>query len=213
MFFNLSYQTYNTFLNAMTGQWYTTFPIASLSEAQLLKLAEFYTDACFYPIIMENERIFRTEAWRYRLESADAPLTIEGTVYSEMLGATTLQQQASTNLMRAAFPGSMAGNESGGDPEAIPDMTWQALKDYHDRYYHPSNSAAYLYGQFEDYTAFLRLLDGYYSRYEKREFSFREDAGYTPITAPVVESCPSRWSRAPAPNTPPSSTMPLSARA
>ncbi|MBQ6358995.1 MAG: insulinase family protein, partial [Clostridia bacterium] len=76
MFFNLSYQTYNTYMNAFTGKWYTSFPLASLSEAQLLKLAEFHTDACFNPVIMENERIYRTEAWRYRLESADAPLTI-----------------------------------------------------------------------------------------------------------------------------------------
>lgn len=105
MFFNLNYQTYNTFLNATTGQWVTAYPIASLSEAQLLKLAEFYTDACFNPIIMENERIFRTEAWRYRLERAEDPLTIEGTVYSEMQGAMDLQRQAGVNLMRAAFPG------------------------------------------------------------------------------------------------------------
>ena len=91
MFFNLNYQTYNTFLNAMTGQWFTCYPIASLSEAQLLKLAEFYTDACFYPMIMENEHIFTTEAWRYRLESPEDDLTMEGTVYSEMLGAMTLQ--------------------------------------------------------------------------------------------------------------------------
>ena len=189
MFFNLNYQTYNTFLNAQTGQWYTSYPIASLSEAQLLKLAEFYTDACFYPIIMQNERIFRTEAWRYRLEDPEDPLTIEGTVYSEMLGAMSLNRAANYNYIRAAFPGSMAGNVSGGDPEAIPDMTWQSLKDYHDRYYHPSNCVAYLYGAFEDYAAFLELLDGYFSAYERREFT-RDDAGYTPITAPVVQSLP-----------------------
>lgn len=189
MYFNLSYQTYNTYLNATTSQWYTSYPIASLSEAQLLKLAEFYTDACFHPVIMENEHIFRTDAWRYRLEKADDPLTIEGTVYSEMLGAITLQRQAIMDMRRAAFPGSMAGNVSGGDPDHIPEMTWQALKDYHDRYYHPSNCAAYLYGQFEDYTAFLRLLDGYFSQYEKRQF-VREDASYTPITEPVVQSVP-----------------------
>ena len=189
MFFNLNYQTYNTFLNAMTSQWFTCYPIASLSEAQLLKLAEFYTDACFYPMIMENERIFTTEAWRYRMETPEDDLTMEGTVYSEMLGAMTLQKKAYNNLLRAAFPGSMAGNISGGDPEYIPDMTWEALKDYHDRYYHPSNCAAYLYGDFDDYTAFLELLDGYFSAFERREF-VREDAGYTPITEPVVQSLP-----------------------
>lgn len=189
MFFNLSYQTYNTFMNAFTGQWNTSYPLASLSEKQLLKLAEFYTDACFFPIIMENERIFHTEAWRYRMETPEDDLTIEGTVYSEMLGAITLKRQAIKNLYCAAFPGSMACNESGGDPDYIPDMTWQALKDYHDRYYHPSNCAAYLYGAFEDYTAFLRLLDSYFSQFERREFS-HADAGYTPITAPVVQTLP-----------------------
>ena len=189
MYFNLRYQTYNTFMNAATDQWHTDYPIASLSEAQLLKLAEFYTDGCFYPAIMQNEHIFRTEAWRYRLESAEDPLSIEGTVYSEMLGATTLQKAANMNLLRAVFPGSLATNDFGGDPDSIPDMTWQALKDYHDLYYHPSNCAAYLYGQFEDYTAFLKLLDGYFSAFEKREFS-HDDAGYAPITEPVVQSLP-----------------------
>ena len=189
MYFNLSYQTYKTYLNAQTNQRYTAYPIASLSEAQLLKLAEFYTDACFFPIIMENEHIFRTEAWRYRLERPEDPLTLEGTVYSEMLGALNINRMAGVNYIRAAFPGSMAGNISGGDPEYIPDMTWQALKDYHDRYYHPSNSVAYLYGAFKDYGAFLELLDSYYSQFERREF-LREDPGYTPITEPVVKAVP-----------------------
>ena len=189
MFFNLKYQTYNTFMNALTSQWLTSYPVASLSEAQLLKLAQFYTDGCFHPIIMENEHIFRTEAWRYRLENPEDALSIEGTVYSEMLGAMNLKRQAFVNLLRAAFPGSMAGNVATGDPEFIPDMTWQALKDYHDLYYHPSNCAAYLYGQFEDYAAFLELLDGYFSAYERREFT-RNDSNYAPITEPVELSLP-----------------------
>ena len=189
MFFGLTYQTYNTYLNAQTSQRYTAYPIASLSEAQLLKLAEFYTDACFYPVIMENEHIFRTEAWRYRLERPEDPLTLEGTVYSEMLGAINLSRAAFRNSLQATYPGSTVGNVSGGDPEYIPDMTWQMLKDYHERYYHPSNSAAYLYGAFEDYGAFLELLDGYYSRFERREF-LHEDAGYAPITESVTESVP-----------------------
>ena len=136
---------------------------------------------------MDNESVFRTEGWRYRLESAEDELTIEGTVYSEMLGAWTLERVAMLNALRAMFPGSMVGNESGGDPDFIPDMTFEALTGYHDLYYHPSNCAAYLYGQFEDYEAFLKLLDGYFSAYERREF-VREDAGYAPIAEPVVET-------------------------
>ena len=189
LWFNLSYQTYNTFMNAMTGKRYTCYPLASLSEAQLLKYADYYADSCFNPTLMENEQVYRTEAWRYRMEDADAPLSIEGTVYSEMQGAWTLQRVANLNALRAMFPGSMAGNDPGGDPDFIPDMTYDMLTGYHDLYYHPSNCVGYLYGQFEDYTAFLKLLDGYFSEYGKKEFT-RSDDGYTPITEPVVQSLP-----------------------
>ena len=189
LFFNLSFQTYNSYINAATGARYTTYPVASLSEAQLLKLADYYTDSCFHPILMDNEQIYRTEAWRYRLNDPEDELTYEGTVYSEMLGALSQQRMAYYNFLRAMFPGSMAGNISGGDPDYIPDMTWDMLKNYHDLYYHPSNCVAYLYGQFEDYAAFLELLDGYFSAYERREFT-RTDDGYEPITEPVVQAVP-----------------------
>ena len=186
LFFNLSYQTYNTFMNAMTGALYTTYPVASLSEAQLLKYADYYTDSCLHPMILEDESIFREEAWRYRLADAEDELSIEGTVYSEMLGAMDLTSTAYSNLLRAAFPGSTIGNISGGDPAFIPDMTWESLRDYHELYYHPSNCCAYLYGQFEDYTAFLKLLDEAFAPYEKREFDFT-DADYVPLTESVTD--------------------------
>ena len=187
LFFNLSYQTYNTYMNAMTSSLYTTYPVASLSEEQLLRYADFYTDSCFNPMIMEDEDIFREEAWRYRLADMDSPLTIEGTVYSEMLGAHELFSTSYTNLLRTAFPGSTIGNVSGGEPESIPDMTWEGLQDYHNTYYHPSNCAAYLYGEFSDYTAFLKLLDEAFAPYEKREFDFT-DEGYEPIKTSVESS-------------------------
>ncbi len=80
----VSYQTYNTYVNAYTTDAMTCYPVGSLSEAQLLKLAEYYTDACYHPLILQNEKIFRTEAWRYRLEKPEDEMIIEGTVYSEM---------------------------------------------------------------------------------------------------------------------------------
>ena len=181
LFFNLSYQTYNTYMNALTGSLYTTYPVASLSEEQLLRYADYYTDSCLNPTIMTDESIFREEAWRYRLEDMDDELSIEGTVYSEMKGALDLTSTAYTNFLRAAFPGSTIGNVSGGDPDSIPDMTWESLKAYHDLYYHPSNCMAFLYGQFEDYAAFLQLLDEAFAPYEKREFSF-DDADYKPLS-------------------------------
>ena len=186
LFFNLSYQTYNTFMNAETMALLTTYPVASLSEAQLLKYADYYTDSCLHPMVLEDESIFREEAWRYRMADMDSPLTIEGTVYSEMSGLLNLQASAFNNMHRAAFPGSTIGNEEGGDPASIPDMSWQDLIDYHAAWYHPSNCMAFLYGQFDDYSAFLKLLDEAFSPYERRDFSF-EDSGYTPITEPVTE--------------------------
>lgn len=187
LFFNLMNQTYNTYMNAATYPLMTTYPVASLSEEQLLRYADFYTDSCLHPMVLSDESIYREEAWRYRLADADAPLTLEGTVYSEMLAAMDLDSWAMFNLLRAAFPGSTIGNVSGGDPAFIPDMTWEALKEYHERYYHPSNCIAYLYGEFEDYAAFLKLLDEAFSPYEKREFTF-EDPDYEPITGPVEKT-------------------------
>ena len=186
LFFNLSYQTYNTYMNAETMALLTTYPVASLSEAQLLKYADFYTDSCLHPMVLEDEDIFLEEAWRYRLADADSPLTIEGTVYSEMQGVLNLQSAAFNNMHRLAFPGSTIGNEEGGEPASIPDMSWQDLIDYHGTYYHPSNCMAFLYGQFEDYTAFLKLLDEAFAPYDRQEFTF-DDSGYVPITEPVAE--------------------------
>ena len=189
LFFNLSYQTYQTYMNAATYDCMTTYPVASLSEAQLLKLADYYTDSCLHPMIMEDESIFREEAWRYRMADADAPLTIEGTVYSEMLGAIDLETQAYLNYARATFPGSYLGFESGGEPAHIPEMTWDSLKNYHNLFYHPSNCICYLYGDIEDYPAFLALLNEAFADYEKREFTF-EDADYEPLTEPAESSLP-----------------------
>ncbi len=189
LFFNLSYQTYNTYMNAATMPLLTYYPVASLSEAQLLKYADFYTDSCLHPSVMTDESIFREEAWRYRLSDMEDELTIEGTVYSEMMGAVNLEQTSWMNLLRTAFPGSVLGNESGGNPSFIPDMTWEALKEYHDRYYHPSNCIAFLYGKFEDYSAFLKLLNEAFAPYEKREFHL-DDPDYTPLTESLECSLP-----------------------
>ncbi|MBR0207266.1 MAG: insulinase family protein [Oscillospiraceae bacterium] len=189
LFFNLSYQTYNTYMNAMTSALYTTYPVASLSEEQLLRYADYYTDSCLHPTIMTDESIFREEAWRYRLEDEGDELSIEGTVYSEMKGARDLFSTAYTNILRAAFPGSTIGNVSGGEPESIPDMTWDSLRAYHELYYHPSNCIAFLYGQFDDYAAFLKLLDEAFRPYEKKEFRF-EDEDYAPLGESTEEFLP-----------------------
>ena len=187
LWMNVAYQTYNTYMNAYTTDAMTCYPVASLSEAQLLKLADMYTDMCLNPDIMKKESIYRTEAWRYEMADAEAPLTYNGTVYSEMLGARTLARVANINANKVTFPGASVSYEYGGDPDVIPELTWQELKDYHDKYYHPSNCLAILYGEFEDYTLFLKMLNEAFAPFEKKEFSF-EEPGYTRITEPAVST-------------------------
>ena len=184
LWMNLVYQTYNTYMNAYTADAMTCYPIASLSETQLLKYADYYTDSCLHPSVLKDESIYRTEAWRYRMADMEDDLTIEGTVYTEMLGATTLDRKALYNANRVTFPGAAIALDQGGDPDAIPDMTWEQLQDYHEKFYHPANCMVYLYGQFEDYTAFLELLDQAFAPYERTEFHYA-DTAYTPITEPV----------------------------
>ena len=185
LWFNLSFQTYNTYMNASTGPFYTYYPIASLSEDQLLALADFYTDMIFNPLFIEDKSIFDEEAWRYVLKSPDDELTIAGTVYSEMLGAYTRTRKAYKNFEATILPGSYVVNDSGGNPDVIPDMTWDDIKDYHKKYYHPSNSLSIIYGKVDIWEDFLGLLDSYFKAYDKKEFDLT-DSGYTPITGPVT---------------------------
>lgn len=185
LFFNISFQTYNTYMNAYTQDLMTGFPMASLSEAQLLKLADFYVDSCFHPMIMSDESIFRTQAWHYDLPEAEGELTYEGVVYSEMTGAMTLEATALDRANDVTFPGSSLSYSYAGLPEAIPEMTWEDVKNFHDLYYHPSNSFSILYGQLNDPGAFLKLLDNEFSKFEKKDFP-QEENGYRQITEPVT---------------------------
>ena len=186
---NVAYQTYNTYINAYTTDAMTCYPVASLSEEQLLHLADFYISMCFEPLILRDESIYRTEAWRYNMADTDDELTIKGTVYTEMQGAYTLSRAALLNANRATFPGGSLCYDYGGDPDYIPDMTYEALKSYHELFYHPSNCMAYLYGDLEDYGAFLALLDAAFSPYEKSDFTY-EQVDYTRITEPVTAEYP-----------------------
>ncbi len=185
LWFNVSYQTYNTYMNASTYPFMTQYPVASLSEDQLYTLTDFYLDSVFNPMVLTDKSIFDEEAWRYELESADDELTINGTVYSEMLGATTRSRKAGKNFEGTIFPGSFIANDSGGNPDAIPFLTWDEVKEYHSKYYHPSNSLTFLYGKIENWEGYLELLDSYFSDYEAKEFDLT-DYGYTPITEPVT---------------------------
>ncbi len=179
-FFEMGSKTSNTFLNAMTGQYYTMYPMASTSEEQLLKYVDYYMNGLTDPLAVENPYALMREAYRYELPDADSEITLQGVVYSEMLGALNQSRWANYNFNRMLWPNSYVTTVSGGDPDYIPDLTIEAVKAFHDKYYHPSNASMYLTGDVE-LPRFLELLDTeFLSKYEKTEVVI-EDSNYTPL--------------------------------
>ena len=146
-FVELAKGSLNTFLNAMTYPDKTVFPVASCNDADFQNLMDVYLDAVFYPNIYKNELIFRQEGWHYHLEKAEDPLTYNGVVYNEMKGAfSSAEEVLDRSVFSALFPDTPYGVESGGDPACIPELTYEEFLDFHRKYYHPSNSYIYLYG-------------------------------------------------------------------
>lgn len=137
----------NTFLNAMTYPDKTIYPIASYNEKDFHNLMEVYLDAVFYPNIYNKEEIFKQEGWHYELEDLDGEIRYNGVVYNEMKGAfSSPEQQLYRLIQHSLYPDTAYGTESGGDPDSIPDLTYEDYLNFHRRYYHPANSYIYLYG-------------------------------------------------------------------
>lgn len=152
----------NTFLNAMTYPDKTVYPIASCNDKDFQNLMHVYMDAVFYPNIYEHDEIFRQEGWSYKLDSADGKLAYNGVVYNEMKGAFSSPEGVLDRVvLNSLFPDTSYRNESGGDPEVIPELTYEQFLDFHRTYYHPANSYIYLYGDM-DMAEKLEWLDKEY---------------------------------------------------
>lgn len=137
----------NTFLNAMTYPDKTVYPVASTNDKDFDNLIDVYMDAVFHPNIYKHEEIFRQEGWHYEMEDKDSPLTINGVVYNEMKGAFSSPDDVlEREITHSLYPDTTYGVESGGDPKDIPTLTYEEYKAFHQRYYHPSNSYIYIYG-------------------------------------------------------------------
>ena len=152
----------NTFLNAMTYPDKTMYPVASCNKKDFQNLMHVYMDAVFYPNIYEHPEIFWQEGWSYKLESKEDKLSYNGVVYNEMKGAFSSPEGVLDRIiMSSLFPDTCYAKESGGDPDAIPELTYEMFLDFHRTYYHPSNSYIYLYGDM-DMIEKLQWLDEYY---------------------------------------------------
>ncbi len=169
-FVELAKGSLNTFLNAMTYADKTLYPLASCNDQDFCNLMSVYMDAVFYPNIYTNRKIFEQEGWHYELESPDGELKYNGVVYNEMKGAYSAPESALRYAINETlFPNGTYGKSSGGDPLAIPQLSYEQFLNFHRQYYHPSNSYIYLYGDM-DMEERLDWLDAeYLSKFDRQE--------------------------------------------
>lgn len=161
-FIELAKGSLNTFLNAMTYPDKTVYPVASCNDQDFKNLMDVYLDAVFNPNITKYEEIFKQEGWHYELTGKDYELKINGVVYNEMKGAYSSPDEVlSSQIYRSLFPDNTYSKDSGGNPEYIPKLTYEAYLDFYHKYYHPSNSYIYLYGDM-DVVERLEWLDKEY---------------------------------------------------
>jgi len=160
----------HTFINAMTAADMTLYPVASTNDKDFLNLARVYLDAVFYPKIYEQPNIFHQEGWHHELKDPGADLAIRGVVYNEMQGAFSSPDSI---IMRgsqhAQFPETPYGYESGGDPEAIPSLSYEDFIAFHQKYYHPDNAHIVIYGDM-DPDPVMELMDrDYLSQFQQKK--------------------------------------------
>lgn len=199
-FMELLKSSMNTFLNAMTYADMTIYPVSSMNRKDLKNLIDVYMDSVLFPIIHEKKEIFLQEGWHYHILSEEEPITYNGVVYNEMRGAySSPETNVAVQVGRALNAGTTYDHESGGYPYDIPSLSYEALKAFHKKYYHPSNSLIYLYGDV-DLDELLAMLDQeYLSHFERRpadsalvlkdpepglrqlDFSYPADATQTPL--------------------------------
>lgn len=169
-FIELAKGSLNTFLNAMTYPDKTVYPVASCNDQDFKNLMDVYLDAVFNPNITKYEEIFKQEGWHYELTGKDDELKINGVVYNEMKGAYSSPDEVlSSQIYRSLFPDNTYSKDSGGNPEYIPKLTYEAYLDFYHKYYHPSNSYIYLYGDMDAVERLEWLDKEYLSLYDYKK--------------------------------------------
>lgn len=175
----------NTFLNAMTYPDKTVYPIASCNDTDFHNMMHVYLDAVFYPNIYKEPKIMMQEGWHYELENSEGELTYNGVVYNEMKGAfSSADDLLMRKIQSSLLKDTPYGFESGGDPEFIPDLTQEDFVEFHKKYYHPSNSYIYLYGDADMDKELTFIDEEYLSHFEYAEID-SSIASQAPFAKPV----------------------------
>jgi len=166
----LSKGSLNTFLNAMTGSDITLYPVSSMNNKDFQSLMHIYLDAVFNPLIYEDPRILDQEGWHHDLEHADSNMTYRGVVYNEMKGAFSSPTRELGYLVdKQLFPDTPYRFSSGGYPAAIPTLTYDDFINFHRKYYHPSNSYIFLYGDGDTESELAFIDEHYLSNYTRSD--------------------------------------------
>lgn len=176
-FVDLIKSSMQTFLNAMTYPDKTIYPVATTNEQDLYNLMDVYLDAVFNPAIYTKPTIFEQEGWHYELDLPEGDgdssaaslhegtLRYNGVVFNEMKGALSDPMSVLDDAVNAAlYPDTAYAHESGGDPRAIPALTYEQFLDTHARHYNPSNSYITLYGDLDVDRALAFLDERYLSQ-------------------------------------------------
>lgn len=160
----------NTFLNAMTYPDKTMYPVASKNDKDFHNLMDVYLDAVFYPRAANDPEILMQEGWHYELENVDDELTYKGVVFNEMKGVYSSPDSIlERELMHELFPDTTYGVDSGGNPDVIPELTYEGFQEFYRTHYHPSNSYIFLYGTMDIEEQLRFINDEYLSHFDAIE--------------------------------------------
>lgn len=157
-FFNMIKRSLNTYMNAWTGPDFTAYPFSTQNLTDFRNLLRVYFDAAFQPLL--DPRNFRQEGWRWELASENDDLGINGVVFNEMKGVFESQGEfVHEKTMSNLFEGSQYGLCSGGDPAEIIKLQYEDFKDFHKKYYHPSNCTLASFGDINP-RSYLDIVEG-----------------------------------------------------
>ncbi|NOR45256.1 MAG: hypothetical protein GQ534_06675, partial [Candidatus Delongbacteria bacterium] len=155
----------STFINAMTGSDATYYPYSTRNNKEYFNFMSVYLDTTLRPLLTKHT--FYQEGWHYELDKADEPAKIQGIVFNEMKGAMSNPVSVLMDKLAATlYPGSTYSVNSGGDPEAIPDLTYEQFVEFHKKFYHPSNSKIFLYGNADLNEELKFINDNYLNSYD-----------------------------------------------
>ncbi|XWS39966.1 hypothetical protein CRYUN_Cryun18bG0099700 [Craigia yunnanensis] len=156
----------HTFLNAFTYPDRTCYPVASTNTKDFYNLVDVYLDSVFFPKCIEDFQTFQQEGWHYELNDPSEDITYKGVVFNEMKGVYSQPDNLlGRTAQQALFPDNTYGVDSGGDPQVIPKLTFEEFKEFHRKYYHPSNSRIWFYGDDDPYER-LRILSEYLDMFD-----------------------------------------------